>query len=139
MANFIYDTGRNAFLNAGVNWGTDTIKAALIHNSAGGTSYTPNSATDQFLSIIPGAAIVATGVQLTSPTSAAGVANAANVTFTSVSGVQCDAVVLYKDTGTSTTSQLIAYIDTATGLPVLPSGSNITVTWDSGANKIFKL
>lgn len=33
----------------------------------------------------------------------------------------------------------IAYIDTGTGLPVTPNGSDITVTWDSGASKIFAL
>jgi hypothetical protein len=45
----------------------------------------------------------------------------------------------YKDTGTESTSLLIFYIDTATGLPCTPNGGNITVAWDSGANKIFKL
>jgi hypothetical protein len=139
MATALYDTGRNAFLNSAINWGSDTIKACLIHNSAGGTSYTPNLATDQFLSIIPGAAIVAAGVQITSPSSAAGVANGASVTFVSVSGVQADAIVIYKDTGTAGTSQLIAYIDSAAGLPFVPSGGNIAITWDSGSNKIFKL
>jgi hypothetical protein len=139
MATFIYDTGRNAFLTAGINWGSDTIKACLVHNSAGGTSYTPNSATDQFLSIIPGGAIVAAGVQITSTSDSAGVANGAGVTFLSVSGVQADAIVIYKDTGTAGTSQLIAYIDVATGLPFVPSGGNIAITWDSGSNKIFKL
>jgi hypothetical protein len=47
--------------------------------------------------------------------------------------------VIYKDTGTAATSPLIAYIDTATGLPVTPNGGDITVTWDNGSNKIFKL
>ena len=35
--------------------------------------------------------------------------------------------------------KLIAYIDTATGLDVTPNGSDITITWDSGASKIFSL
>jgi len=39
----------------------------------------------------------------------------------------------------STESPLIAYIDTATGLAVTPNGGDITIAWDSGANKIFKL
>jgi hypothetical protein len=34
---------------------------------------------------------------------------------------------------------LIAYIDTATGLPVTPGGGDIDITWDNGSNKIFKL
>jgi uncharacterized heparinase superfamily protein len=142
MATFIYDTGRNAFLNGGINWTSDTIKACLVHNSAGGTSYTPNSATDAFLSIIPGGAIIAAGVQIPSASDAAGVANGGTLTFSSVTGVQIDAIVLYKDTGVAGTSQLIAYIDSTaptSGLPFTPSGGNISIAWDTGANKILKL
>ena len=42
-------------------------------------------------------------------------------------------------TGTEATKDLIAFIDTATGLPCTPNGGNINVVWDSGANRIFKL
>ena len=62
-----------------------------------------------------------------------------DVTFTSVTGASIEAIVLYKDTGTDATSPLIAFIDTATGLPITPNGGDIIVTWDNGANKIFKL
>ena len=34
---------------------------------------------------------------------------------------------------------LIAHLDTGTGFPVTPNGSDITVTWDAGASKIFAL
>ena len=43
------------------------------------------------------------------------------------------------DTGTDSTSPLIAFIDTATGLPITPNGGDIIVTWDNGPNKLFKL
>ena len=56
-----------------------------------------------------------------------------------MTGVSVEALVIYQDSGVSATSRLIAYIDTATGLPVTPNGGNITVTWDNGANRIFKL
>jgi len=61
------------------------------------------------------------------------------MTFTSVTGASIEAIVLYKDTGTDSTSPLIAFIDTATGLPITPNGGDIIVTWDNGPNKIFKL
>jgi len=67
------------------------------------------------------------------------VADAADVILSSVTGDTCEAIVIYKHTGTESTSRLIAYIDTATGLPVTPNGGDITIQWDSGANKIFKL
>lgn len=135
MANSLYDTGRAAFLGADVDWLADNIKAVLVDTGA----YTVNLSTHQFLSDIPGGARIATSGNLASKTATAGVADAADVTFTAVSGATVEAIVLYKDTGVAGTSQLICYIDTATGLPVTPNGGDITVTWDNGANKIFKL
>lgn len=135
MANALYDKGREAFLTAAVNWSSDNIKTVLVDTGA----YTLNIATHQFLSDIAGGARIATSANLSSKTVAAGVADAADVTFSAVTGVQSEALVIYKDTGSAATSPLIAYIDTATGLPVTPNGADITVTWDNGSNKIFKL
>lgn len=136
MANALYDKGRQSFLEGGVAYLTDNIKAVLVKVTSG---YTVNLATDQFLSSIVSGNRIATSGNLASKTSTAGVADAADVTFAAVTGAAAGAVVLYKDTGTDTTSPLIAYIDTATGLPVTPNGGDITISWDNGANKIFKL
>ncbi|GAI46620.1 unnamed protein product, partial [marine sediment metagenome] len=47
---------------------------------------------------------------------------------------------IFKDDGVDdVSSPLIALIDTATGLPVTPNDGDITIAWDNGANKIFKL
>lgn len=135
MANALYDTGRESFLKGEISWSSDNIKAVLVDTA----TYTVNISTDQYLSDIPSAERVATSSNLSSKTTAAGVADAADITFTSVSGDQSEALVIYQDTGTATTSRLIAYIDTATGLPVTPNGGDITVTWDSGTSRIFKL
>ena len=135
MANALYDKGRQKFLEGAVAWLTDDIRCALVDLA----DYTPDLAADEFLSDIPGAAIVATSGALTGKTSADGVADADDVTFPTVSGDQSEALVLYKWTGNAATSPLIARIDTATGLPVTPSGGNINVVWDNGPNKIFKL
>ena len=135
MANALYDKGREAFLTGGINWSGDSIKAVLVDTGA----YTVNLATHQFLSDIAAGARVATSANLSAKTVAAGVADAADSLFTAVSGPSVEAVVLYKDTGTAGTSALIAYIDTASGLPITPNGGDITVVWDNGANKIFKL
>jgi hypothetical protein len=135
MANALYDKGREKFLTGALSWSSDTIKAALVDTAL----YAVNLAADEFLSAIASGARVATSSAFTSKTTAAGVADAADLLFAAVTGASCEALVLYKDTGSDTTSPLIAYIDTATGLPVTPSGSDIPVIWDNGANKIFKL
>jgi len=137
MANTLYDKGRQRFLEGSFNWLTDTIKCILVDTSA----YTANFSTHEFLSDISSSARVGTtsGVVLTSKTTTGGAADAADITFSSVTGPSIEALVLFKDTGTESTSPLIAYIDTATGLPITPNGGDIIVTWDNGTNRIFKL
>lgn len=136
MANALYDAGRAAFLGADIDWLADNIKVTLVRG------YTANTSTHDFLDDVTGAGgtLVATSSNLASKTSTAGVADAADITFTAVgAGAACQHLVIYKDTGSAATSALIAVIDTATGLPVTPNGGDITVTWDNGANRIFKL
>tara|TARA_R110000823_G_C15952958_1_gene502546 strand:- start:22783 stop:23190 length:408 start_codon:yes stop_codon:yes gene_type:complete len=135
MANALYDLAREAFLGGDIAFDTDNIKAALLDL----TDYTPNLATDQFLTDIPVGAIVATSGNLASKTVTLGVADAADVTLTAVTGDESEYILLYQDTGVGTTSRLIALIDTATGLPVTPNGGDIVIQWDNGSNKIFKL
>jgi len=140
LGNQLYLTGRTAFAEGSINWLSGSIFACLVHNSSGGTSYTPNFTTDQFLSIIPSAAIIAAGQQIPSTTVTNGVCNGGSVLFSSVATApQIDAIVIYNSTGTAGTSQLIAWIDTGANLPIVPNGGSITITWDTGVNKIFTL
>lgn len=135
MANTLFDFARQRFLEAQLNWMTDTIKVILVDTGA----YTPQTAVHQYLADIPISARIAGPVTLTSKTTTGGAADAADVTFTSVSGPSIEAIVIFSDTGTESTSPLIAWIDTATGLPITPNGGDIIVTWDNGTNKIFKV
>ena len=135
MANTLYDSARQRFLEAQINWMTDTVKVILVDTGA----YTPQTSIHQYLADIPISARIAGPVTLTSKATTGGAADAADVTFTSVSGTSIEAIVIYIDTGTEATSPLIAYIDTATGLPITPNGGDIIVTWDNGTNKIFKV
>lgn len=137
MANTLYDKGRQRFLEAQLNWLTDTIKCILVNTG----SYTANFTVHEFLSDVPTSSRVGTtsGITLTSKTTGGGAADAADITFSSVSGNTVHALILFKDTGTEATSPLIGYIDTATGLPITPNGGDIITTWDNGPNRIFKL
>lgn len=135
MANALYDKGREGFLDGSIDWDTDDIRIILVDVA----DYTVNLATHDNLDDVPAGARVATSGALSGKTKTDGVADADDVTLSSVTGDPSEAIVIYKHTGTESTSRLIAYIDTATGLPVTPNGGNIVVQWDSGANKIFKL
>lgn len=76
---------------------------------------------------------------LASKTVLSGVADAADITYTAVTGATVEAIIIYKSTGVESTSRVIAVIDVGTGLPVTPNGGDITVQWDNTANRIFKL
>jgi hypothetical protein len=136
MANALYDSGKERLLGhstESINLVSDTIKVILIDSA----DYTASLSTHTHLDDVAAAARVATAT-LASKTTTGGVFDAGDVTFTSVTGDQSEALVIYKDTGVETTSPLIAYIDTVTsGLPVTPSGGNIVVTWN--ASGIFTL
>lgn len=132
MANTLYDHARQRFLEAQINWLTDTIKCVLVDTGA----YTPQTSVHQYFSDVPTSSRVTQSVTLTSKTTTGGAADASDITFTSVSGNSIEAIILYSDSGTESTSPLIAYIDTATGLPITPNGGDIIVTWDKIIDKI---
>jgi len=136
MANALYAKGREHFLDGSLDWDTQDIRFVFTDHD----DDTPVPATDNDLDDIDDAsATVATSDALSSKTVTDGVADAADETVSTVSGDQFESINLYYHTGTASTSLLIAYLDTVTGLPCTPNGGDITVQWDSGANKIFKL
>lgn len=140
MTSGLYDKGRQKFGEAAINWASDTIKVVPVD----GIVYTVNLATHEFLTdlgAIP-AAFAAVAATLGSKTFTNGVADAADISFATVLALTntVSALVIYKDTGTAATSPLIAYVDSVTGFPIVnPSSLTIPITWDNGANKIFKL
>jgi len=142
MANGLWDPGREGFLDGTIDWDTAVMKAALVRG------YT-FSAAHKFVSDLTGAGgtLVATSAALASKTVTNGVADAADVTFSAVaSGAAITGVAIFQSSAVAggadvaaTAQRLVCWIDTATGLPVTPNGGDITITWDSGSNKIFKL
>lgn len=137
MATFtgLYDPGREGFLAGELDWDANDIRVILINTG----NYPTCDPSHKFLSSIPSNARVAVSGSLASKTVTNGVANGANVTFSAVSGATVGALVIYYHTGSDATARLIAMVDTATGLPLTPNGGDITIAWDAGTNKIFKL
>lgn len=136
MASALYDKGREGFLDGSIDWDTDDIRVMLVK-----TGYTVNLSTHTFLSdVTPASFDNGRTAALASKTVAAGVADSADPSLTATAATSSIALVVYKNTGTDATSRLIAYIDTATGLPFTPAaGQTISIVWDNTANKIFKL
>lgn len=142
MANALFDPGREGFLINEIDWDTATIKVSLLRG------YTFNAA-HKFVSDVTGAGgtLVATSAAMGSKTGTSGIADGADLTWTAVaSGAAIPAILIFQSSAVgggadvaATAQRLIAYIDTATGLPVTPNGGDISVQWDNAANKIFKL
>ena len=138
MANALYPLFKQELLKAtaaaGLNGtGTTGVYAALVDTG----TYT-YSAAHQFYSSVA-ASQIGTEVELTTKTFVNGLFDAADSTFTSVTGTTAEALVIFvKNAGANTTWTLVAYIDSGvTGLPVTPNGGNINVTWNGSG--IFQL
>jgi hypothetical protein len=126
MANAWYPLYVEAVLKgaSNVDLTTGTIKATII--DADTHAY---NAADQFIDDITAGAIIST-TTLSTPTVSGKQFDADNATFTSVTGAESEAILIWKDTGTPSTSRLVLWLDTGvTGLPVTPGGGDILVTW----------
>lgn len=132
MANALYPKWKEAIVQATANSSlTGTVKVALVDTG----TYT-YSAAHEFQTSLTG--VVGTAQTLGTKTYTNGVFDAADVTFTAVSGASVEALVFYIDTGSTATSRLVAYIDTGvTNLPVTPNGGDIGIQFN--ASGIFAL
>lgn len=133
MANSLYGLGREGFLGGDIDWDANNIKVTLLD----GADYTPNLSTHDFYDDVAAAARVADSGNLASKTKTLGTADAADVTWTSVTGDPSEYVLIRADSGVESTSRLIGLFDTATGLPVTPNGGNINLIFN--ASGIFTL
>ena len=135
MANQLYPKAKEDFLAGNLNLSSNTITLALIDTDIYTFSDSHEDRAD-----IANTAVVSTST-LVSKTITNGVFDASDATFSAVTGANCEALVIFHTDaeGGNATSRLIAYIDTATGLPILPNGGDITVRFSAGASKIFAL
>ena len=124
MANALAASIKKQFLDGDRDLLSETVKVSLIdHNDV-----TPNPAThDYYNDVQSGEVAVAT---LASKTTTGGSFDAADPTFSAVSGDQAEGVVVWVDTaGASSTDPLVAIYDTfSSGMPVTPNGGDITLT-----------
>ena len=133
MANALFDSGREGILDTTIPM-TGDIRVMLVLST-----YT-FVASHKFLADL---GVVDNGrtTALQNKTYTSGVFDADNITVVATSALASSAMIIFYHTGSDATARLIAYIDTpASGLPFTPSaGQTINITWDTGANAIFKL
>ncbi len=186
---------------------TNAVGSAAYTSGGYAVNYGPSASGDNWDDF--DGALVGAKQTLASPTVTAGVADAADVTFTAVSGASVEATVIFRDTGTASTSRVVCIQTgkhivtadallsagttlmveplaaaipnatvltfssgqtatltalaaagarsltvssttiaagaralapaTASGYPVTPNGGNISLAFDNGASRVFKL
>lgn len=113
-------------VHGAVDWDGDTIRVTLTDH---GTD-TPVPGTDQdYADIVAGdVGTPQTLTAVTIDTVAEGTVDAGNPVWTSLTGASVESYTYYKWSGVNSTSALLIYIDSATGLPLTPNGGNVTLT-----------
>lgn len=136
MANALYAKAKEALLEGLLDLTDNNIKVALVKNT-----YSVNLNSDEFLSDISGSAIASSSNVLSGKSTSLGIFDAENITIEDYGNSGFAYLVIYRDTGVASTSRLIAYIDTATGLPVSATADiiSITINWSNDTYKIFGL
>jgi hypothetical protein len=129
MASQLYPLGKKALLDGDIDMLVHDIKVLGID-----TADETYNAADQFHSNVTGAGIVFTSGNLAGKTTTGGVFDANDITITAITGDTIEALILYRDSGVSGTSPLIAWFDIST---FTPNGSDGTVVWN--ASGIFAI
>jgi hypothetical protein len=134
MANIRYTAASQAFLTGQLNWTGQNFIAMFVDT----TQYTVLPAVHRTLADVPVVARLAVAL-MSGETAVGGVASAANTVFPITFSQPAGAIIIYQDSGTESTSTLVAYLDTPFGLPVNPQGNTINVAWNTGPLGIFAL
>ena len=135
MSNARYAYANERFLTGQLNWLTQTFRVILVDTR----NYAFLKDVHRTLADVPADARVAVSDPLAGTSATSGVARANAVTLSSVSGQTVSAMIVFHDTGTESTSELVVYLDNAHGLPFSPQGASVTITWDAGPSGIFSL
>lgn len=136
MAQALYDSYKKDLLDraAGVDYDTDTIRAIFVT-----AAYVFSAAHDFFDDLTntfgDGGSARADGETLLSKTVVAGLADAADTVFASVTATSLVAFVLYKDTGADGTSNLIGYFDSIS--TISPTAAQVTINYDAAGIFFF--
>jgi len=136
MANQLYSSMKEDFLNGSIDLLSVNLKVALVRSG-----YVVDIDNHQYLSDVGEANIAATSSPLENITITDGILDAENETIVNYGTSGFSYLIIYESTGLAATSRLIAYMDSADGLPVSSTTDTISITiqWSDLITKIFSL
>lgn len=125
-----YPSAREAWKKAELNWPTQNFKLALVDST-----YVFSEAHN-FLDDVS-SAVVATSANLSSKTQPEGILHAAPVSFISLPpGETIIGYVIYRDSGSAATSELLVYIDQNSDRSAFEFSTDdhvdVTISWPDG-------
>lgn len=133
MADVIYNSFKKKIMDGSIDLDTDTIKVALVTSA-----YTPDQDLHDFFDDVTnevsgtgysaGGASLANKAVTADNTDNEGVFDADDVTW-STSTITARGAVIYKSTGTASTSALICYLDF--GSDKTSTAGNFTIQWNA--------
>lgn len=134
MADVIYNSFKQKIMDGSIDLDTDTIKVALVTSS-----YTPSQDDHEDYADITNevangngyatqGATLANGAVTKDNTDNEGVFDADDVTW-AASSITARGAIVYKDSGTDSTSWFICYLDF--GADKTSSSGNFTITWNA--------
>lgn len=133
--NDFYESGKFAIIDGTLDILRDDIRVVLVDGS-----YKPNPVRHHFLSDIPKMSRIATSRSLRGKTYTRGVFDADDIEIKPVPiGRWVSLIVIYKETGIEKTSLLIAFISDGFGLPSTVREKSVTIQWNDGSEKIYRL
>ncbi len=115
----LYPKIRQDFATKNFDWTANTVK--VLHMDS---NFVPDF-TKQYKSDIPSGNVIATSANITGRTATLGLCDGVTTSFGVISDPRlASSIVFFEDTGTPTTSRLIAFFDTSNlpGLPQVLSG-----------------
>lgn len=133
MATFMYNSARGKFANKQLDWDdASVIKAALV-----GAAYSPLR-THNFVSDLT--SIVARSGEMTTKVNTSGICKGDIPEFSALlSATEIVGLVIYIDTGSDATSQLLYYSSDGPGFPFTAAGLNYFVGYDQANGGFFEV
>jgi hypothetical protein len=136
----VYPAALDGLLAGAIDLDTAVLKAALVRG------YTYDATDITVADVVATGTLNGTSAALSSVTVSGGVVDASNTTIATTASATNHALIIFQASAVTggadvaqSSQRLVAYIDTGTDLPIQPGTGTVSVTWDDGVNKIFKI
>lgn len=138
MANFLANAagesmlGKTSDYSARIDWDSDTLKTTFVDEGTAVPAVANVFVTTFSAAFVPAFASAVTLASPTIGTVAARTFDAADTTFTALTGASVEGISVFKNVTVVGDSPSLLYYNTGiTGIPFTPSGGDVTIQWNA--------